>query len=158
MTLSREESYIGVLIDDLVTRGVDEPYRMFTSRAEHRLALRHDNADRRLTPVAHRFGLAESARVSRLQQKLVEIESVMITLNDHRVNGVTLADLLKRPEVTWEIALKCYLLWLLCRMKLLSRLKMTFGTRDIFALNNSGSSDVDSTVKSRFQRVLITAE
>ena len=106
MILSREESYIGVLIDDLVTRGVDEPYRMFTSRAEHRLALRHDNADRRLTPVAHRLGLAESARVSRLQQKLVEIESVMSTLNDHRVNGVTLADLLKRPEVTWKNCLE----------------------------------------------------
>ncbi len=106
MILSREESYIGVLIDDLVTCGVDEPYRMFTSRAEHRLALRHDNADRRLTPVAHRLGLAESARVSRLQQKLVEIESVMGTLNDHRVNGVTLADLLKRPEVTWENCLE----------------------------------------------------
>ena len=106
MILSREESYIGVLIDDLVTRGVDEPYRMFTSRAEHRLALRHDNADRRLTPVAHRLGLAESARVSRLQQKLVEIESVTGTLNDHRVNGVTLADLLKRPEVTWENCLE----------------------------------------------------
>ena len=106
MILSREESYIGVLIDDLVTRGVDEPYRMFTSRAEHRLALRHDNADRRLTPVAHRLGLAESARVSRLQQKLVEIESVMGTLNDHRVNGVTLADLLKRPEVTWKNCLE----------------------------------------------------
>ena len=106
MILSREESYIGVLIDDLVTCGVDEPYRMFTSRAEHRLALRHDNADRRLTPVAHRLGLAESARVSRLQQKLVEIESVMGTLNDHRVNGVTLADLLKRPEVTWKNCLE----------------------------------------------------
>ena len=102
MILSREESYIGVLIDDLVTCGVDEPYRMFTSRAEHRLALRHDNADRRLTPVAEKYGLAEPERVDRLSRKLVEIEAVMTTLTSHRVDGVTLADLLKRPEFTWK--------------------------------------------------------
>ena len=106
MILSREESYIGVLIDDLVTCGVDEPYRMFTSRAEHRLALRHDNADRRLTPVAERFGLAEPVRVDRLNRKLVEIEAAMTTLASHRVEGVTLADLLKRPEVTWKDCLE----------------------------------------------------
>ena len=79
---------------------------MFTSRAEHRLALRHDNADRRLTPVAERFGLAEPVRVDRLNRKLVEIEAAMTTLASHRVEGVTLADLLKRPEVTWKDCLE----------------------------------------------------
>ena len=101
LVLSREQSYIGVLIDDLVTCGVDEPYRMFTSRAEHRLALRHDNADRRLTPIADRLGLAEPERVERLARKTAAIEATLATLAGHRVDGMTLADRLKRPEVGW---------------------------------------------------------
>ncbi|NBP88774.1 MAG: tRNA uridine-5-carboxymethylaminomethyl(34) synthesis enzyme MnmG, partial [Planctomycetia bacterium] len=101
VVLARDESYIGVLIDDLVTCGVDEPYRMFTSRAEHRLALRHDNADRRLTPVAARLGLAEPARVGRLEDKIAAIEATLTRLASHRVEGVTLADRLKRPEIGW---------------------------------------------------------
>ncbi|MFM9025238.1 MAG: tRNA uridine-5-carboxymethylaminomethyl(34) synthesis enzyme MnmG, partial [Planctomycetaceae bacterium] len=101
LVLEREESYVGVLVDDLVTRGVDEPYRMFTSRAEHRLALRHDNADRRLTPAAARLGLAEPARAARVEAKVAGIEAALVTLAAHRVNGTPLLDLLKRPEVTW---------------------------------------------------------
>jgi tRNA uridine 5-carboxymethylaminomethyl modification enzyme len=106
LVLAREESYIGVLVDDLVTRGVDEPYRMFTSRAEHRLALRHDNADRRLTPLAAAVGLAEPQRVGRLAAKAAEIEATAATLGAHRIGGVTLADLLKRPEFTWADAVE----------------------------------------------------
>jgi tRNA uridine 5-carboxymethylaminomethyl modification enzyme len=102
LLLAREDSYIGVLIDDLVTRGVDEPYRMFTSRAEHRLALRHDNADRRLTPLAAELGLAEPERVTRLAEKTAGIEAAVALLAGTRVEGVTLFDRLKRPEVGWD--------------------------------------------------------
>ena len=101
LVLRRDEAYIGVMIDDLVTRGVDEPYRMFTSRAEYRLLLRHDNADRRLTALGHGPGLVDQVRWKSLQEKQAEIARVAQLLETNRSGEVTLAKLLRRPEVTW---------------------------------------------------------
>jgi tRNA uridine 5-carboxymethylaminomethyl modification enzyme len=101
LVLGREEAYIGVLTDDLVTCGVDEPYRMFTSRAEFRLLLRQDNADRRLTALGHDRGLVDAARFRRLQDKEAEISRGLAILSAGREGDIPLDRFLKRPEVEW---------------------------------------------------------
>ncbi len=102
LILDRSQAYIGVLIDDLVTKGVTEPYRMFTSRAEYRLLLRQDNADRRLTPVGRRLGLVDDARWGRLERHEADISRALGVLGRVRCQGSTLEEWLRRPEVGWE--------------------------------------------------------
>src|ERR1044071_1395894 len=99
--LRRDQAYIGVLIDDLVTKGTAEPYRMFTSRAEYRLFLRQDNADGRRTPLAQELGLVTPERWAGFTRKVRLLRGLKLQLASNRREGVTLEKFLKRPEVEW---------------------------------------------------------
>lgn len=102
LLLDRSESYIGVLIDDLVTQGTKEPYRMFTSRAEYRLLLRHGNADRRLTPYGHKLGIISQERFEKFSQKVHRIKTALEIIKGRYLEGKTLIKILCQPNKTIE--------------------------------------------------------
>src|ERR1044071_2141286 len=98
----RNQAYIGVLIDDLVTKGTVEPYRMFTSRAEYRLLLRQDNADARLSPLGHAIGLLPEHNFRKFKAKQEAIEKELRRLEETRAGTDSLAQWLRRPEVSYQ--------------------------------------------------------
>ena len=102
LILRRDQGYIGVLIDDLVTKGTDEPYRMMTSRTEYRLLHRQDNADRRLCPIGHAIGLVSDARMAAVEAKYAAVDKEIKRLEHTGTKDGRLCDLLRRPENTYD--------------------------------------------------------
>lgn len=117
LILKRSESYIGVLIDDLVTKGTEEPYRMFTSRAEHRLLLRQDNADIRLTPIAHKLGLVSDERLRIVEEKVKNADNIVEYIKNKSIAPAAINDILER-ENSNPITQKSRLYGLLSRPQL----------------------------------------
>jgi tRNA uridine 5-carboxymethylaminomethyl modification enzyme len=168
--IERNEGYVGILIGDLITRGADEPYRMFTSRAEFRLHLRIDNADERLTPIGRRVGLVDDVRWAMYEAKARQKQELRALLNSMRHSGSPLSDWLRRPEArlkdvslpgdgflhgvleTVETELK-YAGYLAQQDKLIQRLRDSESRRIPHAFEYGGLPGLSNEVREKLTRV-----